>query len=64
MDTPYNDEPSAEIAREGWILLRIHVPEFDTYKCLQFPIEQLVWDIKQQVIASLPKVSANESFET
>ncbi|KAG5673695.1 hypothetical protein PVAND_003718 [Polypedilum vanderplanki] len=56
MDTPYNDdESSTEIAREGWILLRIHVPEFDTYKCLQFPIEQLVWDIKNQVIASLPK---------
>jgi hypothetical protein len=51
-----DDEPPAEAPREGWILVRIHVPELDVYKCLQFPVDKLIWDVKQQVIASLPKV--------
>lgn len=62
MDNAFSDDElpaptEDEIAREGWILLRIHVPELDINKCLQFPVDKLVWDIKQQVIASLPKVS-------
>jgi hypothetical protein len=52
-----DDEPPPEAPREGWILVRIHVPELDIYKCLQFPIDKLLWDVKQQVLASLPKVS-------
>jgi hypothetical protein len=51
-----DDEPPPEAPREGWILVRIYVPELDTYKCLQFPVDKLLWDIKQQVLASLPKV--------
>lgn len=52
-----DDEPPPEAPREGWTLVRIHVPELDIYKCLQFPIDKLLWDVKQQVLASLPKVS-------
>lgn len=52
-----DDEPPPEAPREGWTLVRIHVPELDVYKCLQFPIDKLLWDVKQQVLASLPKVS-------
>ncbi len=59
MSSQFDDEiPPAEIAREGWILVRIHVPELDIFKCLQFPVDKLIWDIKQQVLASLPKVSS------
>lgn len=53
-----DDEPPPETPREGWILVRIHVPELDIYKCLQFPVDKLLWDVKQQVLASLPKVNS------
>lgn len=57
MDTQvYDDEPPPE-PREGWLLIRIFVPELNVHKCLQFPSDKLVWDVKQQVLASLPKVS-------
>ncbi|XP_029680563.1 SH3 and multiple ankyrin repeat domains protein 1 isoform X1 [Formica exsecta] len=42
---------------EGMLLARIHVPELYVSKCLQFPKDQLVWDVKQQCLASLPKVA-------
>ncbi|XP_057667503.1 SH3 and multiple ankyrin repeat domains protein 2 isoform X3 [Diorhabda carinulata] len=42
---------------EGHLLVRIHVPELNVQKCLQFPRDQLVWDVKQQCLAALPKVS-------
>ncbi|KAL6438065.1 hypothetical protein ACFW04_004368 [Cataglyphis niger] len=41
---------------EGMLLARIHVPELYVSKCLQFPKDQLVWDVKQQCLASLPKL--------
>lgn len=41
---------------EGVLLARVHVPELNVSKCLQFPKDQLVWDVKQQCLASLPKV--------
>ncbi|XP_011347303.1 protein shank isoform X10 [Ooceraea biroi] len=46
---------------EGVLLARIHVPELYVSKCLQFPKDQLVWDVKQQCLASLPK-ELKESF--
>ncbi|XP_014207682.1 SH3 and multiple ankyrin repeat domains protein 3 isoform X2 [Copidosoma floridanum] len=42
---------------DGIILARVHVPELCVSKCLQFPKDQLVWDVKQQCLASLPKVA-------
>ncbi|XP_071863855.1 SH3 and multiple ankyrin repeat domains prosap isoform X1 [Bombus fervidus] len=42
---------------EGVLLARVHVPELYVSKCLQFPRDQLVWDVKQQCLASLPKVA-------
>lgn len=32
------------------------MPELNVYKCLQFPSDKVVWDVKQQCLASLPKV--------
>lgn len=45
---------------EGYLLVRIHVPELNVQKCLQFPRDQLVWDVKQQCLAALPKVTVTE----
>lgn len=53
----FDDDPPPE-PREGWLLVRVHVPELNVFKCLQFPSDRLVWDVKQQVLASLPKVRA------
>lgn len=56
MDTmTFDDEPPPE-PRDGWLLVRIFVPELNVYKCLQFPSDKVVWDVKQQCLASLPKV--------
>ncbi|XP_054741145.1 uncharacterized protein LOC129246389 isoform X1 [Anastrepha obliqua] len=52
----FDDEPPPE-PRDGWLLVRVHVPELNVYKCLQFPSDRLVWDVKQQVLSSLPKVA-------
>ncbi|VVC87358.1 unnamed protein product [Leptidea sinapis] len=40
---------------EGWLLVRVHVPELNVQKSLQFSRDQLVWDVKQQCLAALPK---------
>ena len=58
-----DDEPPPEAPREGWLLVRIHVPELDIYKCLQFPVDKLLWDVKQQVLASLPKVRKSAHYQ-
>lgn len=52
----FDDDPPPE-PREGWLLVRVHVPELNVFKSLQFPSDRLIWDVKQQVLASLPKVS-------
>ncbi|XP_050325020.1 protein shank isoform X3 [Bactrocera neohumeralis] len=52
----FDDEPPPE-PRDGWLLVRVHVPELNVFKCLQFPSDRLVWDVKQQVLSSLPKVA-------
>ncbi|XP_059608779.1 SH3 and multiple ankyrin repeat domains protein 3 isoform X2 [Phlebotomus argentipes] len=53
--------PASPEPRDGWLLVRIHVPELNVSKCLQFPADRLVWNVKQQVLASLPK-ELKESF--
>ncbi|XP_071442143.1 SH3 and multiple ankyrin repeat domains protein 3 [Hetaerina americana] len=52
---------SSPPSEEGHILIRVHVPELNVQKCLQFPREELVWDVKQQCLAALPK-ELKESF--
>ncbi|XP_049544253.1 uncharacterized protein LOC125956427 isoform X2 [Anopheles darlingi] len=61
MDTmTFDDEPPPE-PRDGWLLVRVFVPELNVHKCLQFPSDKVVWDVKQQCLASLPK-ELKESF--
>jgi len=56
-----NDEEASGGCEEdqggGAVLIRIHVPDLNIHKCLQFYKHDLVWDVKQQCLASLPKVS-------
>ena len=47
---------------EGYLLVKVHVPELNVQKCLQFPRDQLVWEVKQQCLAALPKVSQDNVF--
>ncbi|BET01480.1 SH3 [Nesidiocoris tenuis] len=54
-------EPEGEETVPGYLLLRVYVPELNVHKCLQFPSHQLVWDVKQQCLAALPK-ELKESF--
>ncbi|KAK9886958.1 hypothetical protein WA026_019216 [Henosepilachna vigintioctopunctata] len=49
-------EGERECSEDGYLLVRIHVPELNVQKCLQFPRDQLVWDVKQQCLAALPKI--------
>lgn len=41
------------------LLVRIGVPELHVDKCLQFRKDDLIWEVKQQCLAALPKVSAS-----
>ncbi|XP_071056645.1 SH3 and multiple ankyrin repeat domains protein 2 isoform X3 [Onthophagus taurus] len=51
------EEEGEKGLEEGYLLIRVHVPELNVQKCLQFPRDQLVWDVKQQCLAALPKVA-------
>ncbi|XP_044728032.1 SH3 and multiple ankyrin repeat domains protein 3 isoform X6 [Chrysoperla carnea] len=61
MDDADIGDLSSRAPEEGYLLVRIHVPELNVQKCLQFPKDQLVWDVKQQCLAALPK-ELKESF--
>ncbi|XP_012252273.2 uncharacterized protein LOC105683887 isoform X2 [Athalia rosae] len=50
-------ENTRSVVEKNVLLARIHVPDLNVSKCLQFPKDQLVWDVKQQCLASLPKVA-------
>ncbi|XP_049957648.1 SH3 and multiple ankyrin repeat domains protein 3 [Schistocerca serialis cubense] len=54
---PAAAQQQQQAADEGYLLVRVHVPELNVQKCLQFPRDQLVWDVKQQCLAALPKVA-------
>ena len=50
-----NSVPSIDPAE--LVLIRILVPELNVEKCLQFHKEELIWEVKQQCLTALPKVS-------
>lgn len=61
--TGSGSHPSDQLGIESddCLLIKIHVPELNVQKCLQFSRDQLVWDVKQQCLASLPKVKFKPS---
>lgn len=44
------------------VSVRIYVPELNVQKVIHFHREELVWNVKQQCLASLPKVSAQPTL--
>ena len=47
---------SQDASPDQLVLFRIYVPELNVEKCLQFHKEELIWEVKQQCLTSLPKV--------
>ena len=45
-----------------FMLVRVRVPELNMEKCLQFQRDELIWEVKQQTLAALPKVSPLPSY--
>ena len=54
--TPLADYGESRTA-ECTVSIRIYVPELNIQKVLHFRQEELVWNVKQQCLATLPKVS-------
>ena len=42
------------------VLIQVRVPDIGLEKCLQFPQEERVYDVKQQILAAMPKVRHNQ----
>ncbi|GAB6022714.1 hypothetical protein CHUAL_006810 [Chamberlinius hualienensis] len=61
MDLSCTEDTTSQSSDESLVLIRINVPELGVQKCMQFHKEELVWDVKQQVLAALPK-EMKESF--
>ncbi len=40
----------------AFFFFRIRVPELNVQRCLQFQKDELIWEVKQQALAALPKV--------
>lgn len=38
------------------VLIQVRIPDLHAEKCLQFTKEEKVWDVKQQILAAMPKV--------
>ena len=38
------------------VLIQVRIPDLHAEKCLQFSKEERVWDVKQQILAVMPKV--------
>jgi len=51
-------EAPLSTADRSSVSIRIYVPELNIQKVLHFRPEELVWNVKQQCLATLPKVSS------
>jgi len=55
------DNDSVSLGNGELLLVRVRVPDLNIEKCLQFQKEELIWEVKQQTLAALPK-DLEESF--
>jgi len=66
---PRDEQPAPQDPSEeggvggGSVLIRIHVPELNVNKCLQFARDELVWNVKQQCLAAMSKVQKTTLFQ-
>ena len=44
------------------VVIQVRIPDIKAEKCLQFSREERVWDVKQQILAAMPKVRSSEIF--
>ena len=44
------------------VLIQVRIPDLKAEKCLQFSREERVWDVKQQILAAMPKVRKWNNF--
>ncbi|XP_055952700.1 SH3 and multiple ankyrin repeat domains protein 2-like isoform X1 [Argiope bruennichi] len=53
MDTA--EDSLSQNSDEQLVSLQIYVPELVVQKCMQFNRDELIWDVKNQILAALPK---------
>jgi hypothetical protein len=56
------DDESISSGEPDLVLIRIRVPELNVEKCLQFQKDEVLWEVKQQSLAALPKVGHHQLF--
>ena len=56
------DDESISSGEPDLVLIRIRVPELNVEKCLQFQKDEVLWEVKQQSLAALPKVGKLQLF--
>ena len=56
------DDESISSGEPDLVLIRIRVPELNVEKCLQFQKDEVLWEVKQQSLAALPKVGRKFFF--
>ena len=56
------DDESISSGEPDLVLIRIRVPELNVEKCLQFQKDEVLWEVKQQSLAALPKVGRINFF--
>jgi len=57
------DDESISSGEPDLVLIRIRVPELNVEKCLQFQKDEVLWEVKQQSLAALPKVRQKKLFQ-
>jgi hypothetical protein len=55
-DTVSMSSSTASTMSRDLVLVRIGVPELNVEKCLQYQKDEVIWEVKQQALAALPKV--------
>ena len=59
METEAGSMAASEVEPDP-VLIQVRVPDIGLEKCLQFPQEERVYDVKQQILAAMPKVRHNQ----
>jgi SH3/ankyrin repeat-containing protein len=54
-DTVSMSSSTASTMSRDLVLVRIGVPELNVEKCLQYQKDEVIWEVKQQALAALPK---------
>ena len=60
--TSMTSNNTTEANANDLVLVRIGVPELSVEKCMQFQKAEVIWEVKQQALAALPKVRRKPHF--